>query len=93
MTKIQFNILIASIIGDGEITKIYPKNRRKSNSYREHYGTDQEEYRKWKISFLPELLYITPKSNSVRSVPLPLFTQLFPYFYSNKIKKLPLELL
>ncbi|MEA3320502.1 MAG: DNA endonuclease [Bacillota bacterium] len=93
LTKVQFNVLIASIIGDGEITKIHPKSRRRNNSYREHYGTEQKDYREWKISFLPELLYITPKSNSVRSASLPLFTQLFPYFYFNKTKILPIQLL
>lgn len=51
LTEIQRNILIASIIADGEITKIYKNSRRKNHSYREHYGRDQEDYRKWKISF------------------------------------------
>ncbi len=46
LTSIQQNILIASIMGDGEITKIYKNSRRKNHSYREHYGEFQEEYRK-----------------------------------------------
>ncbi len=67
LDEVQFNILVASIIGDGEITKIYPNSRRINNSYREHYGTEQKNYRLWKQTFLPDLLYITPKSNTLRS--------------------------
>ncbi|ANU14801.1 hypothetical protein BBI08_13495 [Planococcus halocryophilus] len=39
------NVLIASILGDGEITKRYPGSRRKNNSYREHFSIQQLEYR------------------------------------------------
>ncbi|MBZ9535250.1 DNA endonuclease [Cytobacillus oceanisediminis] len=92
LTDIQRNILIASIIADGEITKIYKQSRRKNHSYREHYGKDQENYRKWKISFFNGLLYLTPKSNTVHSKSLPLFTKLYSHFYdSNGIKILPSE--
>ncbi|MEK4014329.1 DNA endonuclease [Peribacillus sp. FSL M8-0224] len=94
LTDIQKNILYASIISDGEITKIYKNSRRKNNSYREHYGTSQEAYRKWKISFFDGLLYITPASQCVRSASLELFTDLFPHFYSNDgTKHLPFTLL
>lgn len=92
LTEIQRNILIASIIADGEITKIYKNSRRKNHSYREHYGRDQEDYRKWKVSFFNGLLYLTPKSNTVHSKSLPLFTRLYPNFYKpNGIKTLPPE--
>ncbi|OOE03638.1 DNA endonuclease [Anoxybacillus kestanbolensis] len=94
LTPIQQNILIASIIGDGEITKIYPNSRRKNHSYREHFGLDQQAYRKWKISFFDGLLYISEKSNCVRSASLPLFTTLYPHFYDKKgIKHIPIHLL
>ncbi|WP_239454014.1 hypothetical protein [Bacillus suaedaesalsae] len=43
LTDIQKNILIASIMGDGEITKIYKNSRRKYNSYRGHFGVQQLE--------------------------------------------------
>ncbi len=42
LSLIQQNILVASILGDGEITKLYKGSRRKNNSYREHYGTKQK---------------------------------------------------
>lgn len=58
LTPVQQNVLIASIIGDGEITKLYKNSRRKNHSYREHFGIDQEEYRRWKVSFFNDLLYI-----------------------------------
>ncbi|MGE7588940.1 DNA endonuclease [Peribacillus sp. NPDC101480] len=94
LTEIQKNILYASIISDGEITKIYKNSRRKNNSYREHYGTSQGDYRKWKISFFDGLLYITPASQCVRSASLELFTNLFPHFYSDDgTKHLPFTLL
>lgn len=94
LSNIQKNILIASIISDGEITKLYPNSRRKNNSYREHYGKQQEEYRMWKQSFLPDLFYLTPKSQTLRSRSHPLFTELYPHFYNeNGDKKIPVQLL
>lgn len=94
LTPIQQNILIASIMGDGEITKLYKNSRRRNHSYREHYGINQEDYRKWKISFFQQLFYITHKSQCVRSRSLPLFTELYPYFYDEKgLKYLPHSLL
>jgi len=94
LTPIQYNVLIGSILGDGEITKIYKDSRRKNHSYREHYGIEQEKYRKWKISFFDDLLYLTPKSHTVRSASLPLFTKLYPYFYNEQgTKMLPSSLL
>lgn len=81
LTDIQSNDLIASIIADGEITTCYPGTRRKNNRYRKHYGKSQESYRYWKQSLLPEIFYITPKSQTLRSAPLPMFTKLYPYFY------------
>lgn len=94
LTPIQQNILVASIMGDGEITKIYPNSRRKNHSYREHFGAHQEEYRKWKVSFFPELLYITPKSQCVRSRSMPLFTSLYSHFYrEDGSKQVPIALM
>ncbi|KWW20842.1 DNA endonuclease [Peribacillus simplex] len=94
LTEIQRNVLYASIISDGEITKIYKNSRRKNNSYREHYGISQEEYRKWKVAFFDGLLYITPASQCVRSASLELFTNLFPHFYrKDGTKYLPFTLI
>lgn len=94
LSNVQKNILIASIIADGEITKLYSNSRRKNNSYREHYGVQQEEYRMWKQSFFPRLFYLTPKSQTLRSRSHPLFTQLYPFFYNEKgEKQIPSQLL
>jgi hypothetical protein len=65
LNDIQINVLIASIIGDGELTKLYKGSRRKNSSYREHYGVKQKEYREWKMEIMNGLFYITPKSNSL----------------------------
>lgn len=94
LSTVQQNILIASIIADGEITKLYAHSRRKNNSYREHYGIRQEEYRKWKRAFFPNLFYITPKSHTLRSRSHLLFTQLYPHFYNEAgNKQIPAALL
>lgn len=94
LPAIQQNVLLASIIADGEITKIFPNSRRINQSYREHYGIVQEAYRTWKQSLLPEVLYLTPKSHTLRSASSSLFTQLYPYFYDEHgQKQIPVPLL
>ncbi|WP_010648055.1 LAGLIDADG DNA endonuclease [Oceanobacillus massiliensis] len=94
LEPVQRNILIASILGDGEITKIYKNSRRKNNSYREHYGIQQLEYRKWKEGYMNGLFYLTSKSSTLRSKSSPLFTELYPLFYSTDGKKqIPAKLL
>ncbi len=93
LTDLQQNVLVASIIEDGEITNLYSGSRRKNNSYREHYGKKQEQYRVWKMEFLPEIFYLTEKSSTLRSKSLPLFTELYPHFYNEKgLKKIPVQL-
>ncbi|MCY1690148.1 endonuclease [Exiguobacterium sp. SL14] len=87
----QQAILLASILGDGEITKCYPDSRRKNNSYREHFGEAQRFYREWKRQQLSELLYI--RQNNLVSRSLPLFTELYPYFYPSDQKDVPFALL
>lgn len=87
----QQAILLASILGDGEITKCYPGSRRKNNSYREHFGESQRFYREWKRQQLPDLLYI--RQNNLVSRSLPLFTELYPYFYPSNQKDVPFNLL
>jgi len=87
----QQAVLLASILGDGEITKCYPGSRRKNNSYREHFGESQRFYREWKRQQLPGLLYI--RQNNLVSRSLPLFTELYPYFYPSDQKDVPFALL
>jgi len=91
LSKSQQAILLASILADGEITKCYPKSRRKNNSYREHFGESQRFYREWKQCQLPDLLYI--RQNNLVSKSLPLMTELSPYFYPHHKKVIPFELL
>ncbi|MGG3450565.1 hypothetical protein [Domibacillus aminovorans] len=87
LSAVQQNMLIASIMGDGEITKLYPGSRRINNSYREHYGVDYQEYREWKQSYFPDMLYLTLKSQTLRSKSSLLFTDLYPHFYNDRGQK------
>lgn len=76
------NVLIASILGDGEITKRYPGSRRKNNSYREHFSIQQLEYRIWKSNLLPSTFYFNQSNSLLLSPSLPLLTQMFDHFYN-----------
>ncbi|MRH41976.1 DNA endonuclease [Aquibacillus halophilus] len=91
---VQINILFASILGDGEITKAYPNSRRKNVSYREHFSLNQYEYRKWKSDFFPEFLYFRKQKDTLVSKSSPIMTELYAYFYnSSGNKRIPPELL
>lgn len=72
LNEVQTNVLIASIIGDGELTKLYKGSRRKNSSYREHYGKNQKAYREWKADLMGGLFYITAQSQTLRSGSNPL---------------------
>jgi hypothetical protein len=90
----QKNIICASVIADGEITKCYQGSRRKNNSYREHFSIEQLEYRRWKESYFPEILYLRNDQTNLVSKSIPLFTQLYNSFYTNSgDKRIPTELL
>lgn len=92
--EIQTNIILASILGDGEITKAYPNSRRKNVSYREHFCLEQYDYRKWKASFFPDFLYFRKDKQTLVSASVPLMTELFSYYYDNDGNKhIPLQLL
>lgn len=82
LSVIEQNVLIGSILGDGEITKLYPGSRRRNSSYREHFSPQQLNYRIWKHKLLPSNFYFNQKKTYLLSPSLPLLTQLFPYFYN-----------
>ncbi|WP_341202112.1 DNA endonuclease [Planomicrobium okeanokoites] len=88
LSTIERNVLIASVFGDGAITKLYPGSRRRNNSYREHFSSQQLDYRIWKLNLLPANFYFNKTKSNIFSPSLPLFTEMFPYFYNpdgNKI--------
>ncbi|TCI64991.1 endonuclease [Exiguobacterium sp. SH3S1] len=91
LSEEQVAILVASILGDGEITKCYVYDRRVNNSYREHFSMGQLSYREWKQRKLPDLLYL--RGNNLVSRSMPLMTRLFPFFYPENKKQIPFELL
>jgi hypothetical protein len=88
LSEVQKNVLIGSIIGDGEITKRYSKSRRKNNSYREHFSIKQLEYREWKVRILSDLLYLRSDNTNLVSKSIPLFTNLYNLFYNDSGNKI-----
>lgn len=87
LSTIQQNVLIASVMGDGEITKIYPGSRRQNNSYREHFSPQQLDYRIWKLNLLPSNFYFNTAQSYILSPSLPLLTEMFPCFYNSNGEK------
>lgn len=45
LSPIQKNILFASILGDGTLTKVSKNSRRINSNYRENFGQAQLAYR------------------------------------------------
>lgn len=88
LSTIEQNVLIASIMGDGEITKLYAGSRRKNNSYREHFSPQQLDYRIWKLNLLPSNFYFNNAKSHIISPSLPLFTEMFPHFYNSEGNKI-----
>ncbi|WP_252502387.1 DNA endonuclease [Sporosarcina sp. Marseille-Q4943] len=93
LSPIQSNVLFASILGDGTLTKISGKSRRVNSNYREHFSHAQLEYRQWKISFLQDLFYLNNGKNEVLSKSQPLFTELEQIFYEDRAKRIPMEII
>jgi len=89
LSSIQSNILLASILGDGSLTKISKKSRRINSNYREHFGEAQLGYREWKVAQFDGLLYFNKMKSEVMSRSLPVFTELENLFYgSDRIKRI-----
>lgn len=91
LSEEQVAILVASILGDGEITKCYPYDRRVNNTYREHFGMGQLSYRQWKQKKISDLLYL--RGNNLVSRSILFMMKLSPLFYPNDKKQIPFELL
>ena len=81
MNIIQENILIGSILGDGNLA-LY--GRSKNAYYREHGSPAQNDYRKWKAQQLE--MTFTEQYNQLRSKSLPIYTNYYHMYYINKIK-------
>ena len=71
LSSAQYNILLASILGDGTLTKITKKSRRINSNYRAQLG-----YREWKVEQLGGLLYFNIMKSEIISRSLPIFTEL-----------------
>lgn len=94
LTPVQYNILLASILGDGTLTKITKKSRRINSNFREHFGEAQLGYREWKVAQLDGIFYFNKTKSEIMSRSLPIFTELEKLFYdANRIKHIPEEIL
>lgn len=86
MNLISKNILVGSILGDGNLA-LY--GRSKNAYYREHGSPTQNEYRKWKANKLK--MTFKEQYNQLRSKSLPVYTDYYNIFYPNKIKTITKE--
>src|SRR5699024_5777695 len=84
-TKIQEQIILGSLLGDGGISK---GGKRSINYYyQEHFGDSQKEYRQWKLSKMNGLNF-NINGNYLRSGSHPYFTNLHRVLYPNSVKRL-----
>lgn len=94
LSPAQFNVLLASILGDGTLTKITKSSRKINCNYREHFGEEQLCYREWKVAQLDGLLYFNKTKSEIMSRSLPIFTEQEKLFYkSDRIKRIPKQIL
>lgn len=94
LSPIQYNVLFASILGDGTLAKIPTKSRRINSNYREHFSEAQLAYREWKVAQLDGLLYFNKTKSEILSNSLPMITELERLFYGqDRVKQIPIDLL
>lgn len=84
-TIIQKNIIVGSILGDGNLA-LY--GRSKNAFYREHGSEKQREYRKWKCEQLRTLDFKLDESGKLHSPSHPIYTNLYKKFYNSEGKKI-----
>jgi hypothetical protein len=82
-TKIEQNIIIGSLLGDGSLA-LY--GRSKNAHYREHGCLKQIGYRQWKCSQLKKLDFKMDKGGKIYSPSNPIYTNLYNNFYINRQK-------
>jgi hypothetical protein len=84
-TSEQVNIIVGSILGDGGLDF---SPRSKNAYYREHFSTQQREYRIWKAKKLANLGFKITKNDHLRGPSHPFFTELYRSFYPNGRKEI-----
>lgn len=94
LSTVQQNILIASILGDGTLTKRSHHTRHKNSMYREHFSSKQLEYRKWKVNKMKPYFYLNNSQTEILSRTSLLFTDLEKALYPiQRIKRISLTIL
>ncbi|SHH69765.1 LAGLIDADG DNA endonuclease family protein [Caloranaerobacter azorensis DSM 13643] len=88
LNQIQRNILVGSVLGDGNLS-LY--GRSKNAHYREHGSNKQIPYRKWKAQMLSQLDFKFSKNGKLYSPSHPIYTNLYNEFYNNKVKTITKE--
>lgn len=91
LTNIQENILIGSVLGDGNLA-LY--GRSKNAHYREHGCKKQLPYREWKCAMLRELdfkILYNEELPTLISPSHPIYTKLYNLFYKNNKKTITKE--
>ncbi len=88
ITKIQLsekerNIIVGSILGDGNLTYA-PRSR--NAYYREHFCHQQKQYREWKKENINSLFFRIEKDAHLKSPSHPIFSKLHEEFYINGVK-------
>lgn len=83
-TKIQQNIIVGSVLGDGSLA-LYGKS--KNAYFRERGCEKQKEYRQWKCNQLSSLDFKLDGSGKLHSPSHPIYTNLYNKFYTVKGKK------
>jgi len=90
LSKMHYNILLASIFGDGTLAKITKKSRRVNSCYLEHLGEAQLLYREWKVAQFDGLFYFNNRKSEILSKSQPIFTELEQLCYGqDRLKTVP----
>lgn len=85
MNRVETNIIVGSLIGDGSLA-LY--GRSINAHYREHGCNKQLPYRKWKQKRLRKLDFKLSHKGNLTSPSHPIYTELYKAFYFNRIKTL-----
>ncbi len=88
LTKLEQNILVGSILGDGSLA-FSPRSR--NAYYREHFSIKQKEYRIWKMNTIHSLKFRIENECHLKSPSHPIFTELHQQYFVNGIKMITKE--
>lgn len=88
MTKIERNIIIGSLLGDGTLSRY---GRSRNACYRENTGSQQISYRKWKADKLSSLDFKINNRGGIYSPSHPLYSELYELFYPENVKIIPID--